>query len=199
MRGLLLSITLLSPFQSPAPACTLTIPELIKLRRPAPVELYRTAEILAMPFAEIVKDSDLIVEGHVRPLKTWLSDDGCYLSSEFEIVAPVVLSGELPPPSRPGPQAPLLVRQYGGTLMIDGVKVVVQDQQLPPFPAGQHVVLLLSRAVDGAYEITHGGFGAFVAQADGIRPVLGDKGIYDEMRNLTKAEFIDRVKRASKR
>ena len=193
----LLLALLVTTSPSPADACHMTIPELIERRRPEPVEIYVTGELVPVPFDQVLADSQLIVEGRVHPLKTYLGDDKCYLYTDFEIVAPLVVVGALPPQKAPAPQPSLVVKQRGGALVIDGVKVIVEYQELPPFRDGQRVMLLLSRLPDGRYEITGDAFGAFVAEVDGtIRPVLRVKGIYDDMQTLTRAAFVERVKRA---
>jgi hypothetical protein len=201
MRRIILSIAVLSVFQlSTADACQLTIPQLIELRRPEPVELYRSVELVSIPFEQVLGKAELIVEGSVRPLNTYLSEDKCHLYTDFEVVAPLVISGNLPPRAIPGPQPSVIVTQFGGTMIIDGVKVTVEDQQLRPFVAGQRVVLLLSRSGSaGRYEIAGDAFGAFIAEADGkVRPFLHEKGVYDDMRGLTKAQFVERVRRAGR-
>ena len=76
----------------------MTIPELIALRRPEPVEIYTTAELVPIPFEEIRAQSHLLVEGTVRLLKTYLGDDQCSLYTDFEVVAPVAIAGTLPLP-----------------------------------------------------------------------------------------------------
>lgn len=203
MRTIPLVVALLSAIQPSIAdgACPMTIPELIELRRPEPVERYETAELVGgIPFEAILAKAELIVDGRVRPLKTYLSEDKCDLYTDFEVVAPLLILGDLAPAKTPGPQPSVVVTQMGGTSVIDGVKVIVENQQLPPFREGQNVVLLLSRLADGRYEIAGHAFGAFVAEADGkVRPVLrGVRGIYDDMQSLTKAEFVERVKRAGR-
>jgi hypothetical protein len=77
-------------------------------------------------------------------------------------------------------------------MVLNGVKVTVEQRLLPPFTTQQHVVLLLSRSkVADHYEITEGPFGAFsVDQEDRVRPVLREPGIYDR-------EAIPRPRRTS--
>ena len=159
-----------------------------------------TRELVPIPFESIASKAELVIEGRVRPLKTYLSDDKCYLYTDFEVLAPIVIAGTVNPANTPGPH-PLVVRQMGGTTIIDGVKVIVEDQQLPPFVDGQRVLLFLSRpAAGGPFEIVGEAFGAFAVEADGrVRPVLRVKGIYDDMQSLTRIEFLERVKRATGR
>jgi hypothetical protein len=199
MRRIILLVALLSAFHpSIADACQMmTIPELIERRRPEPVERYMTAELVSVPFDEVLAEAEVIVEGRVRLIKTYMGEDKCYLYTDFEVVAPLAIVGSLPRRKTPGPQPPVVVRQLGGTLVIDGVKVIVEDMLFPPFIEEQHVLLLLSRLAGGRYGIAGGAFGAFVIEADGkVRPVLRQKGIYDDMQSLAKADFLNRVKRA---
>jgi hypothetical protein len=111
------------------------IPDLIAQLRPHPVERYFTRELIPLPFDELVSKADMVVEGTVRPIETSLTEDQCYLYTDYEVSPIALLFGKAPTAKTPGPK-PLVVRLIGGQTTIDGVEVIVRDEQLPPSSPG---------------------------------------------------------------
>ncbi len=178
-----------------AAQCPMTIPELVKAAASDPIERYRIRDIFPIPLAEIAAKADLIVEGHVRKLATYLSDDQCILYTDYAVLPQAVIAGQVPTAKSPG-QAPIVVRMFGGETSIDGVKVIARDEQLLPFTDGQHLVLFLTRVPNTAkYEVTLGLFGAVEVSGDRMKRLLRAEGIPDEVSGREKTAFIEAVKR----
>ena len=88
--------------------------------------------------------SDLIVVCSLRKLRTYLSPDERDLYTDFEVVPTSVIAGRtLPLSNKPGVQA-MVLRQYGGTTVISGVKVEIKDEDFPFLPTGSPLLLFLS-------------------------------------------------------
>ncbi|MBA3231766.1 MAG: hypothetical protein H0T05_03000 [Acidobacteria bacterium] len=172
------------------------IPDLIAQLRPNPVERYFTRELVPLPFEDLVSRAILVVEGTVRPVRTYLTENQCYLYTDYEVSAITPIFGSLPAAKTPGPQ-PLFVRTTGGETMIDGVKVTVRDEQLPPFEPGQHVVLFLTRTASGqSYELVGSILGAFRVKGGGqIESLVREKGIYENVAGTSKVALAEEVRR----
>lgn len=56
-----------------------TIPERSERVRPKPLEINLLAELVKVPFESVAAKVDLVVEGRVQKLRTYLSDDQCDL------------------------------------------------------------------------------------------------------------------------
>lgn len=196
MRRLAFSVFFLLWAAADARAACQKIPDLIAQLRPHPVERYFTRELIPLPFEELVSKATLVVEGTVRPIKTALTEDQCYLYTDYEVSPRAILFGKTPATKTPGPQ-PLVVRLIGGQTMIDGVKVIVRDEQLPPLDPGQHVMLFLTTTEKtNIYEPVGGILGAFKLTAAGhIESLVREKGIYEDVAALPKSALANEVKR----
>ena len=155
-------------------SCSDTIPELVELMRPNPVERHTLYERVDVPFSGMAASAEIIVEGNVRPVRTYLSDNKCTLYTDYEITSPSFILGGAPPPASPGPQRPLVWRQVGGTMTIDGVNVIVDDALTPWYKAGDRLIVMLTRLPGSdRLELVASGASAFRVQPDGtIRQAL---------------------------
>jgi hypothetical protein len=70
---------------SGAKANCVTIVEAIQRVRPGPLKVSKISEVAPVPFDEIVAGSELIVEGVVRPIRTFVSEDGCDLYTDYAL------------------------------------------------------------------------------------------------------------------
>ncbi len=162
-----------------------------------PVEIFRTLELLAISLEETVAAGDLVVEGTVQPIRTYISEDGCRVLTDYAVHVSQAHHGVLRQPTKPGQAAPLTITTYGGEMTVNGIKVVAQLEQLPPFTPGQHVLLILSRKGDGgrvSYQIAHEIRGAFAVENGRVKHLLRSAGSarFDDM---DKAALLAKLKR----
>lgn len=179
--------------------CTLTVDQLVERRRPEPVEIYRTRELVPIAFREVVAAADLIVEGIVHPVRTYVSDDGCGLYTEHAVTTPRVLVGRHRSPSQPG--ASLLFRQWGGEMTIRGVKVIFRDEQLPPLQGGEHVVLFLAGPdKNGVYDVVQEVVGAFQLVGGRAKALTRPANlVHGEFADVAMTDFVAEIKRLKRR
>jgi len=157
-----------------ASACPLTIPEVVRLRTPHPVEQYRTADRLPIPLRELAQRAQIIVEAEVRPIRTYLSADQCDVLTDFAIVPTAVVAGAMPARTTPGPQ-PFVVTQFGGEMLVNGVLVTAGELDLPVFTAGERLVLFLRPSLRDKtkFELMGDVSGAFRIQQNGrVAPMM---------------------------
>lgn len=110
-----------------------------------------TVESPSMSLIELVALSDLIVRGRLETMTTRLSDDESTVFRDFALTPLLVIKqgSGLAQAQKPGPLAPLTLRQIGGTMVLDGLTLVTttnfEDRDNPMAP-GQEYVLFLSPA-----------------------------------------------------
>lgn len=178
-----------------------SIPDRIAARpdskRVDPIEMYPIRELMLIPLEEVIAAGDLVVEGTVHPLRTYLSDDRCTLLTDYAVTVSQVHFGPGQKTETLVSGPPLIVTTTGGETTVDGVRVMVRDAQLPPFTPGQHVLLFLSRNVEGTnqtYGLAKGVYGAFAVENGRVKHMLQSAGSakFDDM---DKASLIAKLKR----
>lgn len=176
----------------------LTIPEMVKLSSPNPVALTRSREMIPRPFAVIVGQADLIVEGRVTRQKSYLSRNQKDLLTDFVVTPSRVLAqrGNAPAAVRaPGGLSPVVMKQFGGQMVIDGVQVTDEDPDAPLLRDGQSVILVLVyNKTESKYELP-GVAGAFTIQQDGLAPLIKAAPEYENFRGMTVAQFEAEIHR----
>jgi hypothetical protein len=179
-------------------AAQLTLPDLAKLRGPKPVSRSRTRELVPPPFEEIVAKADLIVHGRAVATKTYLSDDQMHLYTDY-LITPVRVLLQRTVMSTPVPGAtppPIIVRQFGGEMMIDGVTVSDQDDEQPPLQSGAEVLLILVyNKADGKYRLPEDIAGAFSVNGSQIAPLMRPPVKYERFSGMSLLQLTSEVSR----
>jgi hypothetical protein len=178
-------------------AAQLTLPQLAKLRGPEPVSRSRTRELVPPSFEDIVARADLIVQGRVAQTKTYLSNDQIHLFTDF-VVAPtrVVLQRTGLTVRRPGESTEIIVKQFGGTTMIDGVQVSDSDDDMPLLQNGANVLLILVYNKEEAkYQLPDEVAGAFSVAGSRIAPLLRASRKFERFHGMDVTQFEAEVRR----
>jgi len=169
----------------------MTIPEAVRLQRKnddGPYIKSRIREVAPISFEDAVAQADLIVHGSLRKIASYLSSDLRTLYTDYEgLPIEIISSRSVQAASKPGVARPFVLRQWGGETTIEGVPVRIFDENFPPLPVGQPMLLLLSRERStGKYEIAGAIAGAFALDAEGklrhlAKPAVAYYGAYDGM------------------
>lgn len=191
----LIAVVLLNAPLASGNPCAVTIPQLVDLRRPEPVEISKTAEMVEKTLDEVITASEVVIEGIVTLTRTYLSDDECTIMTEYAVAVTEIIRGVLPKPSNPG--APFVVTTEGGDVTIKGTRASVRYAQLLPFRSGQHLILLLSRSVQNAkstYTITEEFWGAFDVSDGRVKHLLQSAG-NATFAETDRAALVSHIKR----
>jgi len=150
----------------------LTIPELIRLRAPAPFYQSRVRELLPPEIREVTSQAELIVLGRVDSSAAYLSDDQEDLYTDYTVTPLRVIRQSIVATSRtPGAVTPIRVKRWGGRTVIDGVNVTFEDQDLRFFERGDELLLFLRRdSEEGKYQLL--GLAAFEVTDNTIQPLV---------------------------
>jgi hypothetical protein len=186
---------------APAGAQELTIPELVARGAGNPIYIPRIREINYVPIDELLTQlldgSSLIVEGTLKPVRSYLSVDKRWIYTDYALDARQVLFNRHPSVSSvPGVQQGIIIRVFGGTLTVDGVTVTVVDENMAYCKPGAQVVLFLkpSTAQPGSYELAGDFIGAFGITPSGVEPLVRPADLLKEVRGMSRNGFVDRVR-----
>lgn len=179
-----------------AGADQLTIPQVVKLRAPEPVLLTRIRELVPVTFEETIENADLVVHGTVAPMRTYLSDDQKELYTDYAITPlRVVFQRHVVGSQVPGVAQPIVVKRWGGRMVIDGVQVTVEDMNLASFENGAELVLILRSSEDGKYRIAKEIAGVLGVRGGLISPTIRSVLKSEQLMGMTVAQFEAEVVR----
>ena len=132
-----------------------TIPQMIEQVRPKPLIITSVSELVVASFESAIRDADLIVQGSVRRLKTYMTNDQMQLYTDFEILPTnMILVRRALGGGRPGQVASIVLRMWGGETEINGLPVKFLNTNFPELPTGRPLLLLLKYRDDvGKYEL----------------------------------------------
>ena len=123
----------------------------------------------AVPLETLAK-VDLVARGNLTNPKSYLSQDGHHIYTEYELVPNRVVSDRagVSTQAKPGVPPRITVTLYGGELVIDGTNVSVTDGTRDSWSEGADLLLFLTR------KSSDGGVYRFEVGAPGIFEVIGD-------------------------
>ena len=174
----------------------LTIRQMVQLKAPEPLYIERSRELIIPSFEEIVAKADLVVQGIVSSQRTYLSDNGMELYTDY-VITPTRLffSKEIFTSTTPGQAQVLTVKRWGGQMVVDGVNVSAIDRDAARFtPGGQVVILLAFNAQERKYHLTSDVSGILSVAQDRIAPSRSDPS-YERLRGMTTAQFDAEIRR----
>ena len=143
----------------------LTIPEVIEQAKPdVPRWGARVRELAPRPFEHAVAESDLIVAATLKSLGSYMSDDKRDIYTDYRIIP----SDSIARRETRGGNATLILRQWGGHVVVDNVPVDFVDDNMPMLPVNVPLLLLLTfNTTVGKFEVFDMTAGAFEIQRDG--------------------------------
>ena len=199
MKSAALALFLISTAPLSIDAQRLTLPELARLHAPEPLIQSRVGEFIAVPLEQSLPEADLVLHGTVQKATTYLSSDQMDIFTEYLIIPTRVIKQRLSIPTlTPGmqPAAPVVVKQWGGTMTIEGVEVSQVDHDTPNLTTQQEVILLLSyNKTDKKYRIAPSG--AFIVEQSKIVPLIQAPRL-QKYHGLTVSQFEIEVQRLSR-
>ena len=94
----------------------------------------------------------------------------------------------------PGVAQPIVVKRWGGRMIVDSVQVVMTKRDLPPFEPGAELILVLSSAKDGSYQIA-GEIAGVLRVTDRSAPTHGSALKSEQLNGITVDQFEAEVRR----
>ena len=170
-------LSVLVAVASPSSSQTfLTIPEgVARYDGPPGGPMYRVRvdEVIPLTLGEMVRRSELILEGMLRVRRAYLSDDQRWIYTEFEVAPTLVLANRRNAPTQhPGPPEPVILKQSGGRMVLNGLEVIAEEHQFRLLPTGEPIFLFLTdKNGDGSFEVVDGS-GAVAIRDSQVKPWL---------------------------
>jgi hypothetical protein len=138
-----------------------------------PMYRVRIDEVIPLTLDEMVRRSELIVEGTLRVRRTYLSDDQQWIYTEYEVTPSIILANrQRVAAKRPGRPETIMLKQSGGRMVVNGLEVVAEEHQFRLLPTEEPIFLFLTdKDQDGTYEVVDGA-GAVVVRDSQVKPWL---------------------------
>jgi hypothetical protein len=196
MRNLITVAAMMFVVVQVADAQRLTIPRAVERMKPGPYVTSRVSEVSPTPFPEMVRQCDAIVHGTLKKIRTYLSPDEMELYTDYEITPLAVIArGSLPVLNKPGPQHPIVLRQWGGETTINGVPVKMYDENFPLLPTDTPLLLFLNHdAQTDRYEIFGEITGAFELEGGRRLVHLLSPSVGPSYAHLKGADIADAIR-----
>jgi hypothetical protein len=156
-----------------------------------PYRTHITRMLLDMDLDRIMGQADLIVAGTLTLKRTYLNAKQTKVLTDYEIVPSRVISNRRPA-ERPSFGQGLTLTVEGGTMIIEGVQVIVEDTDLE-LPEGKPLVLLLQRNDDGTLMIVGDVQGAFEVSKGQVKHLMKHSQRAEEYSKMTPEELVGRL------
>ena len=172
-----------------------TLRDAARLSAPGPVAMLTMCDCPEVTLEQLTSTADLIVQGTVRPLQTYLSPDEKELLTDYLVVPTrILLQRAAQTSGRPGPAAAITLTRRGGTTLIEGVQVSFVDQQVAPLIAGAEYILFLrlDKERSDTFRDVNERVGTWSVEKGLVR-LLGEAGMHGETFARVRGIPIDRL------
>jgi hypothetical protein len=131
-----------------------------------------------------------------------LSDDKQRVYTEYEVVPSQVILERQPRSSQEPRLLPILVRVWGGEIVLNGVRVVMSNSSMMPLPLNQPLLLFLvfDRSA-GQYEIYHQRSWVLTIAANGtLHPLMKhSRAFEDGVLAMSYGRIVEAINASQKR
>jgi hypothetical protein len=178
-----------------SPASAQTIPEtvrtLIANGVTPPLRSQISRALLDMDLDRMLAQADLILTGSLTLKQTYLSANQKEVLTDYVIV-PNRIIRDRHPAERPKCGQGLTLTVAGGTMVIEGAELIVEDTDME-LPVDRPLTLLLTRNDGGTYAIVGDVQGAFDMSDGQVKHLLKRSKRADEYRKMTPEGLIARL------
>lgn len=109
---------------------------------------------------QVLSKTDTIVRGIVGQPRSYLSDDQMDVSTDYQILNPVILYKAAPTATKKPEMPTVTVTTLGGVITINGLSFTSAHEALPPLEPGTECLFLLSH-IGSRYYVAGAYYGAF--------------------------------------
>ena len=168
-------------------------------RKPGtPVVIGTLGEPRPLSVEELTKRSDLILEGRVSWLKSYINVEDTAVITDYTIVPIRVLAGTVPGATRqPGVATPLRLSVYGGEVIRDGVTIRAESHDLESLKSSGFYLFFLKKfgKEPGVYTIYNAG--VFELSDNIVRPLARQEDLYKDF-SKPYSEVVTRIMAAAR-
>lgn len=196
MTASLLVATVSVPCAAQAPS----LRERAAVRDGKPLRVLSLAEIHAFALDDLAGNADVILEGHLVQLNSYLSTDEKAIYTDYQIIPRRMIVDRGERAATPSPGRPLVVSILGGEVNIEGTRVTYVDSTLAPFTKDSRLLLFLQRKADDPlkFQVYRQSAGMFIVQDERTK-AMNKHGRNDEFEDRPIEEMVTQIKAAASR
>jgi hypothetical protein len=174
-----------------------TIAELVSRADSQSLDIPRIREVVeGVPLTELVQASTLILDGTLQPIQSYVSQDGRWIYTDYAVDTHQVMLDRKPAVSKTPGSRGIVMKVFGGTLVLNGITVRVSDDNIDYWAPGTRAILFLKESSDlGKYELVWDFVGVFEVTAAGIVPRVKPSTLFKTERGMSRPAFIAEVQR----
>ena len=178
---------------APPPAGAQTVRDTARQSAPGPVTISTGCECPEVTLEALASGADIVVQGRVTPLKTYLSPDERALFTDYLVTPTRIFLQRITQISAAREAPPIVLTRQGGTAVIEGVQVTAVDRNVPPLNAGGEYILFLrlDKERSGTFRDVTAWAGTWGVTGGMVQ--LLEPGIYGETFRRVRGLAVDRL------
>jgi hypothetical protein len=177
------------------PAGSQTLRDTVRATAPNPVHIHRTVDMPTIELESLAGAADLIVQGRVKSLRTYLSSDEKDVLTDYLVTPTRILSQRtLVTSPVPGPAPAIVLTRWGGAMLLEGVRLTASDPEVPPLEEGPEYVLFLQEDKDRKSTFRDVSVFAGTWRVEsGLVQLVGISGIFGKTYDRVRGIPVDRL------
>jgi hypothetical protein len=171
-----------------------TLRDQVRANNGKPVSILVRRDAGPVPIETLAK-ADLVVRGKLRNPKSYLSEDGHHIYTDYELIPIQMVSDRAGLRMQARSRQRITVTLYGGELVIDGTMVSVTDGSRDSWSEGADLLLFLIRnSRDGAvYQFEVGGPGMFEVKGDHVKALRTQRDRDPEIEGVPFEQLVQTI------
>jgi hypothetical protein len=184
----------------PGSAQTPTLAERVEASGGKPLTIPALPETVPLSIDELSARSDLVVQGKLVRLRSYVSEDGTKIFTDYHLVPRqmLVVRTKVTTPT-PGQTPPIVLAVLGGEVMINGTRVTMSNSKMLPLK-DQADFLIFARGTNGdgtRFELTGGSAGIFEVEASSVKSLLRTNSRNREIEGVPLDKIVAKVREAA--
>jgi hypothetical protein len=178
-----------------------TLSDQVRMSPGTPVKIDLQREFAPMTIEALAKGAHVVLQARLSKLGSYLMPDDENVVTDYMLIGPRVIAGELPVTSSTlGATVPLVLGAWGGEVMLNGTAIIATDHTMTEdLKNGTEYLLFLKKfgKVAGHYQIYNGAVFA-IEQGYARALIVHSDAIFRGASHVPVAELIPRIQRGAK-
>lgn len=174
-----------------------TLADMVRANPGKPIRIPAPPGLTILSIEELSARSDLIVTGQLVRLRSYVSEDGIHVFTDYRIVPhQVLVARRTTAMANPGQTPSLVLVLRGGQVVIDGTQVTVNHSVSLP-PLGQAEFLMFAKAKEGEanrFALINERAGLFEIQQRDIRPLQRGEHNNPKIKDIRLDKILTRIR-----
>jgi hypothetical protein len=187
------AVTLFAVLATAVPSAYDEAPIAQQLRETGSFERVIVSSYEPLQLADLAGRAELIVEASTPGGRSYLAASGNDIYTDYIFDVQTIVKNVQDPDLRVGRQ--ILVRRNSGTVVIDGLRAIAQENDFPLFDRDEHYILFLTKPRgENAYAVFGGPQGAF-SLGEGVKQMALELGDWSNKHGVVaRAAFLDELR-----